>query len=127
VCSICFLRKQRTFLGDLLAQCTAEIYVSRCLRGRDGKGSSCQGVDISRVELLRGGDVKECVKRSLYYLNLYLLYSARDFSLNPIGNPVYPTWEVRTETKHTVTFMKQGTYSQAQNFTGKITMFLNVH
>ncbi|XP_060564390.1 uncharacterized protein LOC132723646 [Ruditapes philippinarum] len=45
-------------------------------------------------------------------------YSAREFSLNPIGNPVYPTWEVRTETKHTVTFMKQGTYSQAQNFTG---------
>ncbi|XP_053376520.1 uncharacterized protein LOC123534091 [Mercenaria mercenaria] len=45
-------------------------------------------------------------------------YRARNFSLNPIGNPVYKSWEVRTETKQSVSFMKLGSYTQAKNFTG---------
>ncbi|KAL4224458.1 hypothetical protein ACF0H5_017910 [Mactra antiquata] len=46
-------------------------------------------------------------------------YPTRDFSLNPLGNPIYHTAEVRTDNPRSVSFRRMGTYSSSQNFTGK--------
>ncbi|KAL4224212.1 hypothetical protein ACF0H5_017665 [Mactra antiquata] len=46
-------------------------------------------------------------------------YMQRDFSLNPLGNPIYPTAEVRTGLPLTISFRKLGYYATSKVFTGK--------
>lgn len=44
---------------------------------------------------------------------------ARNFSLNPLGDQNFSTWEVRSESPHKITLYKLGIYAKSQNFTGK--------
>lgn len=43
-------------------------------------------------------------------------YSAGNVTTNPIGNPIFSTWETRSEANHSLTFMKMGYIGQVHNF-----------
>jgi hypothetical protein len=54
----------------------------------------------------------------MFIMLKFCIHRPRDFKLNPIGNPIFNTFDVRTGTPYALSLMKMGMYQTATVFSG---------